>query len=89
VKTMAVRASGRRALLPAPLNAVPDLTGVGSEEFIAKTRAKLGIRAKGRRVRGHEEAYELREPSALYGGHFGAKNDDIGPENTYYWNNYD
>ena len=85
---MAVRASGRRALLPAPLNAVPDLTGVGSEEFIAKTRAKLGIRAKGRRVRGHEEAYELREPSALYRSYFGVKNADIGPKNTYYWKVY-
>ncbi len=32
------------------------------------------MRAKGRRVRGHEEAYELREPEALYGDNFEGKN---------------
>ena len=35
------------------------------------------------------EAYQLREPSALYGGHFGVKKEGIGTENTYYWNVYD
>jgi len=25
----------------------------------------------------------------LYNNHFGVKNDDIGPESTYYWNIYD
>ena len=35
------------------------------------------------------ESYQLREPSALYGGHFGVKNEGIGPENRYYWDVYD
>ena len=43
----------------------------------------------GRKVREAAKAYQLREPSALYSSHFGAKNDDIEPENTYYWNVYD
>ena len=25
----------------------------------------------------------------IYNNHFGVKNDDIGPESTYYWNIYD
>ena len=29
------------------------------------------------------------DPSALYGSHFGVKNEGIGPENTSYWNVYD
>ena len=57
-------------------------------EFLSveKTKAALGIRAKGRKVRGHEEAYELREPEVLYGDDFEVKKGDIGPENTYFWN---
>ena len=35
------------------------------------------------------ESYQLREPSGLYGGHFGVKNEGIRPENTSYWNVYD
>ena len=42
--------SGPAASRPAPLNAVPDSTGVGSEEFVEKTRVELDIRAKGRKV---------------------------------------
>ena len=32
--------------------------------------------------------FELREPGAYYKGHFGHENDDIGAENTYFWNDY-
>ncbi len=46
----------------------------------------LGGLARGRKVREAAEAYQLREPSALYGGHFGVKKGDIGPKNTYFWN---
>jgi hypothetical protein len=34
-------------------------------------------------------AYQLREPSALYGDHFGVKKEGIGLEDTYYWKVYD
>ena len=77
-----------RVSLPAPLNAFLDLTGVGSEEFIERTKEELGTRAKGREVREMDGHLELREPGAYYKGHFGHENDDIGPRNTYFWNDY-
>ena len=81
-----MRRNGPRVLLPAPLNAVPDLTGVGSKGFVESVKTLLGAIARGRKGREAAEAYQLREPSALYGGHFGVKSNDIGPENTYFWN---
>ena len=80
-----MRRNGPKVSLPAPLNAVPDLTGVGSKGFVESVKTLLGAIAKGRKVREAAEAYQLREPSALYGGHLGVKNDDIGVENTYFW----
>jgi len=71
---------------PAPLNAVSDLTGVGSEEFVERTKVELGIRAKGRKVLEGGEGYQLREPQASYSDVFDTKNADIGPENSYFWN---
>lgn len=31
------------------------------------------------------QPFQLRESSVPYGGDFGPKNDDIAPENTYFW----
>lgn len=78
--------SGPRASLPAPLNAVPDLTGVGSKDFVESTKLRLGIHAQRRKVSETESAYQLREPSVPYGNHFGVEKDDIGPKNTYFGN---
>jgi len=61
---------------------------VGSEEFIERTKEELGIRAKGRDVRETQGRFELREPTGLYKAHLGPENGDIGPENTYFWNDY-
>jgi hypothetical protein len=61
---------------------------VGSEGFVERTKEQLGIRAKGREVRGMEDQFELREPEATYQSHFEAKKVDIGSENTYPWNDY-
>jgi len=58
---------------------------VGSRGFVETVKALLGYRAKGREVRGGNEGYDLREGSAPYKGLFGAENDDIGLENTYFW----
>ncbi len=58
---------------------------VGSEEFIEKTWAELGIKAKGRKVREAQGAYVLREPEALYGDDFEVKNGGLRLENTYLW----
>ena len=46
--------SGARVSLPAPLNALYYLTGVGMEGFVERTKEQLGVRAKGREVRGTE-----------------------------------
>lgn len=61
---------------------------VGHEAFVERTKEELGTRAKGREVREMEGQFELREPGALYKGHFGPENNDIGAENTYFWNDY-
>jgi hypothetical protein len=53
-----------------------------SPELCDKVKSIMGVLAIGRKSIAAGEAYELREPSALYGGHFGVKSNDIGPENT-------
>jgi len=61
---------------------------VGSVGFVERTKEQLGIRAKGREIRGMDGQFELREPEATYQSHFEAKKADIRPENTYLWNDY-
>jgi len=58
---------------------------VGSRSFIENVKALLGFRAKGRAVIEDNEGYQLREESADYKALFMAEKDDIGPENTYFW----
>ena len=58
---------------------------VGSRSFIENLKTVLGIRAKGKDVIGGGEGiYQLREGSADYRALFGAENEDIAPENTYW-----
>jgi putative transposase len=59
---------------------------VGSREFVEDTKERLGIRARGREVRGGNGTYQLREASALYGRNFDPQNDGLRLENRYYWN---
>ena len=59
---------------------------VGSEEFIGRTKEALGISAKGRKVLESGEVFHLREPTVSYNLDFGTKNNDIGGENSYFWN---
>jgi REP element-mobilizing transposase RayT len=61
---------------------------VGTEEFVDKTKTKLGIRAAGRKVIETKEQFELREPVLSYKTDFGPKNAIIGPQNTLFWNVY-
>jgi hypothetical protein len=60
---------------------------VRSEEFIERTKEALGIRAKGRKVVGSGEFFQLRESETFYYVDFGIKNNDIGYENSYLWYN--
>ena len=59
---------------------------VGNIKFIERVKSLMGVLAIGRKSVGVGESYQLREPEAPYGAHFGAKKCDIGPENTYFWN---
>ena len=59
---------------------------IGTQRFVENTKQALGIRAKGRKIVEVGEAYQLREPQVSYPSNFGRKNDDIGAENTYFWN---
>jgi len=58
---------------------------VGSEGFIERTKAGLGIKAIGREVIGGDGVYELREPEILYSLDFTYENGDLRSENTYFW----
>ena len=60
---------------------------VGSEHFVHRTKKELGSRAKGRLVLESAEAFQLRESGVSYLIDFDPKNDDIGAENGYFWNN--
>ena len=52
---------------------------VGSKSFVEEIKERLGFKAKGRRVIGCDDTYELRESSASYG------NVDDGFDNTFLW----
>ena len=59
---------------------------VGSKGFVEHVKSALGALAKGRKANESGDSYQLRETSALYGEHFGVKNEDMGLKNTYFWN---
>ena len=46
---------------------------------------KLGVRAKGRKVREGDDLYELMEPSVAYNAHFTPENELLNVENRFYW----
>jgi putative transposase len=57
---------------------------VGSEGFVEKTKAALGIKALGREVIGGEGVYELREPLIPYSLDSTDENSDLRQKNTYF-----
>ena len=58
---------------------------VGSKSFIESVKTSLGFRAKGRDVIESGKGYQLRESPASYKAFFEAENEDIGLENTRFW----
>ena len=62
-----------------------DSIAVGSKSFVEKVKSLLGFKAKGRDVMKGGEEYHLREEAAPYMALSSAENDDIGADNTYYW----
>jgi REP element-mobilizing transposase RayT len=58
---------------------------VGSRPFVENVKTQLGFKVKGRDVIEGGEGYHLREETAPYKAIFRGKKEDIGPENTYFW----
>ena len=58
---------------------------VGNRSFVERVKSLMGVLVIGRKSVGVGESYQLREPEAPYGAHFGAKKCDIEPENTHFW----
>ncbi len=56
---------------------------VGSGYFVRRTRQRIGIKAKGRKVVENGGAFKLREPISDYGLFSGPENSPIVPENCY------
>ena len=54
---------------------------VGNKSFLDQIKNRLGIRAKGRKIHGSEDEYQLREGQTDYGGR-----QDLDNENTFDWN---
>ncbi len=61
--------------------------GVGSVSFVASVKEQMKAMAIGRRLKSSIEAgsFELREAVTGYNPHFGPEKDDIGQENTLFW----
>jgi hypothetical protein len=58
---------------------------VGSEGFVERIKAVLGIKSIGREVMGGDGVYELREPEIPYSIHFTEENGDLRPKNIYFY----
>jgi putative transposase len=58
---------------------------IGGRAFVENVKGLLGYRAKGRDVIEVAEGYQLREGGVQYKALFGAQEEDIGPENAYFW----
>jgi REP element-mobilizing transposase RayT len=61
---------------------------VGSKAFVEVIQKKLGIKAKGRKVVGDSDTYELREAQSSYDDFFGLEKGILRSKNTYLWNTY-
>lgn len=58
---------------------------VGSKKFVEWTKEVLGKKAKGRKLVEKEKIFQLREQVITYMANFDPKNDDIGGQNSYFW----
>ena len=58
---------------------------VGSEQFVHATQATLGIKGYGREVIEAGGSYALRESPAAYRPILEHENDDLRPQNSYFW----
>ncbi len=62
---------------------------VWSIDFVEKTKEKLGIKIKGRKITENNGAYELKESNTTaYGNDFIYKIDTVSSENAYFWESF-
>jgi hypothetical protein len=52
---------------------------------VRKTRQRIGIKVKGRKIVEKGGRFTLREPMSDYGLYSGPENNPIVPENRYFW----
>ena len=58
---------------------------MGSEDFVHRTRQRIGIKVKGRKVVEKGGAFTFREPMSDYGLYSGPEKSPIVSENRYLW----
>jgi REP-associated tyrosine transposase len=58
---------------------------VGSKSFVESVKAKLGIRARSRRISESGGSYRLREAQSPYSSDFTPENSALRAENAYFW----
>ena len=58
---------------------------VGDEEFILSTKAKLGVKATGRKPNETDSGFKLKEPSIPYNHLFAHEKDVLSLKNSYNW----
>ena len=58
---------------------------MGSEDFVRRTRQRIGMKVKGRKVVEKGGAFTLREPMSDFGLYSGPENSPIVPGNRYLW----
>jgi len=58
---------------------------VGSKSFVESIKEKLGIRAKGRKVRESGGLCHLREAQVPYNSDFTPDNSGLSAKNSYFW----
>jgi putative transposase len=58
---------------------------VGNKSFVERVKSLMGVLAIGRKSIEAGESFQLREPAVPCGAHFEDEKGDIGPKNTYFW----
>jgi len=58
---------------------------VGSEHFVERVKEVLGRKARGRKLVEKQRSFHLREHGVPYRVNFRLKNNHIGHENSYFW----
>ncbi|MCP4339299.1 MAG: transposase, partial [Desulfobulbaceae bacterium] len=58
---------------------------VGSRNFVETIKENLGLRAKGRKILENDGGFQLREEVNTYNANSDSDNDNIGGQNTFYW----